>query len=118
MTLRARIVWLVAVVTTATVAAVGIVVYRAADAELTQEVDLDLLNRSRQLVGPGRIAFGGPDGVDVDRPGFGRPDLDSAGERLERVVSSRAPWRSQVRREEAPKRRRRHPTNSLHDERD
>lgn len=65
MTLRVRIALLVAAVVTVVVAAVGISVQRSAESELVEEVDLELLQRSRAVPGAGRGNRGIPP---VDEP--------------------------------------------------
>jgi two-component system sensor histidine kinase MprB len=54
MTLRVRIALLVAAVVTVVVAAVGTSVHRSAESELVEEVDLELLERSRAVPAVGR----------------------------------------------------------------
>ena len=54
MTLRAQIALLVASVVTVVVAVVGVGVHRSAEAELVEEVDLELLQRGSAVPGAGR----------------------------------------------------------------
>ncbi|MDG1412285.1 MAG: HAMP domain-containing sensor histidine kinase [Acidimicrobiales bacterium] len=63
MTLRAQIALLVASVVTVVVGVVGVSVHRSAEAELVEEVDLELLQRGSAVSGAGRggRGFGAPD---------------------------------------------------------
>ncbi len=83
MTLRFRIALVVAAVVTVAVSVVGISVFNAARTELIEEVDLDLLNRSRIATGPDRPEFGGPGGVP-----FGRRGPETEAVRFERLISA------------------------------
>ncbi len=70
----------VAAVVTVVVAAVGVSVYRAAESELVEEVDIELINRAR--IG------GGPDRPQIGGSGPGSRDGESAAPNFERLVSS------------------------------
>jgi len=83
MTLRLRIALVVAAVVTVVVTVVGVMVFNAAETELIEEVDLDLLSRSRIADGPDRPEFGGPGGFPFGRRG---PENDAV--RFERLIST------------------------------
>ncbi len=83
MTLRFRIALVVAAVVTVVVSVVGVSVFDAARTELIEEVDIELLGRSRVAAGPGRPEIGAQGGFP-----FGRRGPETEAVRFERLISA------------------------------